>query len=107
VLKLHPFSKLTLKPRSETILKATTDRNKVGIVRAEEITPGIYIGNCLVNAEKYECPVSVINTTDETVEIPTPHVTVEKIERDTAKIHTVHVNNKVNRKSAAPRVERI
>jgi len=42
VLKLHPFSKLVLKPRSETILKATTNKNRVGIVRAEEVTPGIY-----------------------------------------------------------------
>jgi len=69
VLKHHPFSKLTLKPRSETIIKAITDKNRVGIVRAEEVTPGIYIGNCLVNAEECECPVSVINTTDKAIEI--------------------------------------
>jgi len=70
VLRLHPSSKLTLKPRNETILKAT-NRNRIGIVRAEEVTPGVYIGNCLVNAEEYECPVSVINTTDKTMEITT------------------------------------
>jgi len=106
ILKLHPFSQLTLKPRSETILKATTNKNRVGIVRAEEVTPGVYIGNCLVNAEEYECPVSIINTTDKAVEITTPHVTIEEIESDTsATIHTVHTNK--NRKSTAPRAERI
>jgi len=98
VLKLHPFSKLTLEPRSETIIKATTDKNRVGIVRAEEVTPGVYIGNCLVNVEECECPVSVINTTDKTIEIAAPHVTVEEIEPDTsATIHTVQTNK--NRKS--------
>jgi len=101
ILRLHPFSKLTLKPRSETILKATTNKNKVGIVRAEEVTPGVYIGNCLVNARKYECPVSIINTTDKAVEITTPHVTIEKVEHDTATIHTVQTN-----KSQGPPVSR-
>jgi len=106
VLKLHPFSKLVLKPRSETILKATTNTNRVGIVRAEELTPGIYIGNCFVNAEKYECPVSVINTTDKAVEIMTPHVTIEEAEPDTsAVVHTVHTNR--NRKSTVPRAKQI
>jgi len=42
VSKLHPFSKL-VQPRSETILKAIMNKNRVGIVRAEEITPEIYI----------------------------------------------------------------
>jgi len=71
-LKLHPFSKLVLKPCSKTIVKATTNKNRVGIVHAEEVTPGIYIGNCLVNAEKYACPVNIINTMDKAVEITTP-----------------------------------
>jgi len=89
VLKLHPFSKLILKPRSEIVLKATTNKNRVGIVRAEEMTPGVYLGNCLVNAEEYECFVSVINTTDKTVEIASPYVTIEEIEPDTsATMHT-------------------
>jgi len=106
ILKLHPFSQLTLKPRSETILKATTNKNRVGIVRAEEVTPGVYIGNCLVNAEEYECPVSIINTTDKAVEITTPHVTIDEVESDTsATIHTVHTNK--NRKATAPRAEQI
>jgi len=59
----------------------------------EEVTPGVHIGNYLVNAEECECPVSVINTTDKAIEITTPHVTVEEIEPDTsATIHTVQTN---------------
>jgi len=106
ILKLHPFSKLVLKPRSETILKASTNKNRVGIVRAEEVTPGVYIGNCFVNAERYECPVSVINTTDKAVEITTPHVTIEEVEDDTtATLHAVQTNK--SKKSTVPRAERI
>jgi len=49
--------------------------------------PGIYIDNCLVNVEMYECPVSVLNTMDKTVEITTFLVIIEEIEYDiTAKI---------------------
>jgi len=104
VLKLHPYRKLILKPRSETILKATANKNRVGIVRAEEISPGVYLGNCLVNAEEYERPVSIINTTDKTVEIT--HVAIEEVEPDTsATMHTVQINK--NRRSTAPRAERI
>jgi len=106
ILKLHPFSKLVLKPRSETILKATTNKNRVGIVRAEEVTSGVYIGNCFVNAERYECPVSVINTTDKAVEITTPHVTIEEIEYDTtATVHAVQTKERKN--STVPRAEQI
>jgi len=106
VMKLHPFSKVILKPRSETIVRATTSQNQEGIVRANEPTPGVYIGNCLVKPEKYTCPISIINTTDREVEIRTPLVTLEKMERDVvAEIHTAQAIK--NRKPIAPRAERI
>ncbi|KAL6419702.1 hypothetical protein ACFW04_011267 [Cataglyphis niger] len=56
MLNLHPFNKIILKPRSETIIKARTDQNRIGIVCAEEKAPGVYIGNCIVNAADYTCP---------------------------------------------------
>jgi len=34
--KLHPFKKVTLTPRSETIVQAVTNRNRIGIVSSEE-----------------------------------------------------------------------
>jgi len=48
-------------------------------VNSEEIKSGIFIGNYLVEPEKYTCPISIINTTEEFVEITTPLVTVDEI----------------------------
>jgi len=105
-MKLHPFSKVIVEPCSETIIRAATSQNREGIIRADEPTPGVYIGNCLVKSEKYTCPVSVINTTDREVEIQTPLVILEKIERDTvAEMHTVQSIK--NRKSIVSRAEHI
>ncbi|KAL6421074.1 hypothetical protein ACFW04_013598 [Cataglyphis niger] len=55
MLNLHPFNKIILKPRSETIIKASTDQNRIRIVRVEEKAPRVYIGNCIVNAADYMC----------------------------------------------------
>ncbi|KAL6433632.1 hypothetical protein ACFW04_006615 [Cataglyphis niger] len=60
---------------------ARTDQNRIGIVRAEEKAPGIYIGNCIVNAADYTCPVSIINTTDREVEMQTPFIALRNRER--------------------------
>jgi len=59
-----------------------------------------------VKPEKYMCPVSVINTTDREVEIQTPLVTLEKVERNTiVEMHAVQAIKK--RKPIVPRAERI
>jgi len=77
--KLHPFKKMTLTPHSETIVQAVANRNRIGIVSSEETKPGIFIGSCLVEPKDYTCPISIINTTKESVEITTPLVTVDEI----------------------------
>jgi len=46
---------------------------------SEETKPGVFIGSCIIEPEKYTCPISIINTTEESVEITTPIVTVNKI----------------------------
>jgi len=79
-LKLHPHQKMLLAARSETIVQAITDKNSLGIIKSEETKPGIFIGNCLVEPEEYACPVSVINTTEEPVEITTPLVTLSEMQ---------------------------
>lgn len=56
--KLHPYRKLTLKPRSKTIVQAIATQNKVGIVQSEETISGVFIGNCLVDPKDYVCPIS-------------------------------------------------
>ena len=82
IFKLHSQRTVTLKPRSETIIQAVTRRNRTGIVHAEEHVPGVYIGNCLVEAKDYTCPISMINTTDKEICIPLPRVKIEKVEDD-------------------------
>ncbi|XP_039315510.1 uncharacterized protein LOC113006333 [Solenopsis invicta] len=82
IFKLHPHKKFTLNPRSETIIQAVTKSNRIGIVKPEETRPGVFIGSCLVCPADNTCPVSVMNTTGDTVEITMPSVTVEEIKTE-------------------------
>jgi len=77
---LHPHQKMLLAARSETIVQAITDRNSLGIVKSEEAKLRIFIGTCLVKPEEYVCPVSIIKTTEEPVEITIPLVTLSEIQ---------------------------
>lgn len=105
IIKLRPHNKTLLKPRSETIVQATTNCNKIGVIKAEQTAPGIFIGRCLVEPKNFRCPVSVINTTDTTVEIDTPLVTVEDICEDNAhKIYTIRVGDTYNSTSRSERI---
>ena len=68
--------------------------------------PGVYIGNCLVKPENHICVLSVINTTDKEIEIPTPQVTLEELETDThTQIHATMTGKET--KPATSRNERI
>jgi len=46
-------------------------------VSSKETKPGVFVGNYLVELTEYTCLISIINTTEESVEI-TALVTVEK-----------------------------
>ncbi|XP_029659455.1 uncharacterized protein LOC115233278 [Formica exsecta] len=72
ILKLYPYLKVTLKPRSETIIQVATDKNTIGVIKAEETIPGIFIGNCLVEPTNYICAASILNTTDNIIEMLMP-----------------------------------
>ncbi|KAL6264214.1 hypothetical protein P5V15_004299 [Pogonomyrmex californicus] len=98
-----------LTPRSETIIQAVTDRNSIGIVNAVETKPGVFIGNCLVIPEENVCPISVINTTGESVEITTPLVTVDEIKtKDAAYMYTMEVSsNETSDESIQVRKEKL
>ena len=106
IFKLHSQRTVTLKPRSETIIQAVTRRNRTGIVHAEEHVPGVYIGNCLVEAKDYTCPISMINTTDKEICIPPPRVKIEKVEDDNS-TEMYAIQTEKNIKSKASRKERI
>lgn len=106
IFKLTPYNKIILKPRSKTIVQAVTNRNETGIIQVEETAPGVYIGRCLVEPKNLLCPVSVINTTDETVEIRTPRVIIEDVNRnDTHNICTIAAE--LNHKHSLPRKKQI
>jgi len=81
-LRLQSYIKSIKKPRSETIIQAIISSNRVGIVKAEETMPGIFIENCLIKPDKGTCSISIINITDEQVVIPTSLVTIEELSED-------------------------
>jgi len=60
-------------------VQAVTNKNRIGIVSSKKTKPGVFIGSCLVELEEYTCPISVINTTEESVEITTPLVTIDEL----------------------------
>ncbi|KAL6417130.1 hypothetical protein ACFW04_012963 [Cataglyphis niger] len=87
VLNLHPFNKIILKP-------SKSNRDCLRRKKA----PGIYIGNCIVNAADYTCPVSVINTTDREVEMQTPLIALKEIDSDTTLKYTIYTRNNLKPK---------
>ncbi|KAL6268305.1 hypothetical protein P5V15_001426 [Pogonomyrmex californicus] len=90
-LKLHLHKKYILTPRSETIVQTITNQNQIGIVKPEETEPRVFIDSCLVEPDNYICPISIINTTTETIEITTPSVTLDAVQLgDAAEMLTLH-----------------
>jgi len=54
--------------------------NTVGVTRPEETAPGILIKSCLVELKNFECPVSILNTTESEIEITVSHVILDEID---------------------------
>jgi len=61
------------------VVLAITNTQCVRMINSEEIMPGVFIGNCLVKPEEGTCPISMINTTEEQVAIPTSLVSIKEI----------------------------
>ena len=76
---------------------AITDKNHVGIIKSEETRSGIFIGNCLVASNEYTCPINMLNTTGENVEIITPFVTIEELR--VSDQENIHILQKTDNKS--------
>ncbi|KAL6254792.1 hypothetical protein P5V15_014124, partial [Pogonomyrmex californicus] len=55
--RLYPYRRVTLGPRSETMVQVTTNQNIIGLTKPEEMIPGIFIGCCLVEPRNYTCPI--------------------------------------------------
>ncbi|XP_070169655.1 uncharacterized protein [Polyergus mexicanus] len=105
ILKLYSYLKMTLKPRSETIIQVATDKNTIGVIKAEETIPGIFIGNCLIEPTNYLCAVSIINTTDNTIEMLMPQVNIEEIKR--GETEEINIIRTLNKEEVIPRSEKI
>ncbi|KAM0726180.1 Retrovirus-related Pol polyprotein from transposon 412 [Formica fusca] len=103
-LKLYPYQRTTLQPRSETIIQVATNKNMIDIIQAEEAAPGVFIGS-LVDPQNYLCPASVINTTDNIIEMLMPQVTIEEIAQE----NTVEINATQAKKGEddIPRTEKV
>lgn len=92
--KLCPYKRITLKPRSKTIVQIVTDINTISITHKKN---GIYMGKCMVKPRDFTYFTSIINTTEKEVKIMTPHVTLDAVEENnTAEVHAVREKN--NRK---------
>ncbi|KAL6265926.1 hypothetical protein P5V15_002769 [Pogonomyrmex californicus] len=78
-------------------------------MQSKKTKPGVFIGNCLVIPEENVCPINVINTTGESVEITTPLVTVDEIKtRGAAHMYTMEMsNNETSDKPIQARKEKL
>src|ERR1700739_633680 len=83
--KLFQYRRIMLKPRSETIVQVSTNQNKTGIIK-----PGVYIGCCLVKPNEFICPASILNTTEEEIEIQAPQVDIEELLREEASEESIN-----------------
>jgi len=110
IFKLRPYRTVILKSRSETVMRAITNTQCVGVINSEEIIPGVFIGNCLVKPEEGTCPISVINTTEEQVVVPTPLVSIEEIPEtvpDNADKPVLHMAQREDKKPPQARKEQL
>jgi len=69
--------------------------------------PGIFIGNCLVEPEEGTCPISVINTKEEQVAIPTPLVNIEETIPDNAEKPVLHMTQREGKEPPLARKEQV
>ena len=53
------------------MVRVVTDKNHMEIVESEKTISKIFIGNYLVTSDDYTCPINMLNTTGENVEIIT------------------------------------
>jgi hypothetical protein len=63
VNKTEPY-RLTMRTRTENIVKVPTNYKGLGLLDKNEILPGIYNFASLTRGENGVCVTSVINTTD-------------------------------------------
>ncbi|KAK2577812.1 hypothetical protein KPH14_012695 [Odynerus spinipes] len=69
VIPLETMDTNVIAPRTEKIVVVRTPSKGEGLVEKREIEPGVYIADCLTKAEGGECVISIMNTTENEVEL--------------------------------------
>ena len=72
--------RLTLKTRTESIIRLPTKSKGHGIISKREIVPGVYLAESLTREVDGYCVTGIVNTLGEDVIIDPPHVELEEVE---------------------------
>ena len=74
--------KLTLKARTESIVRLPTTSKGHGLISKREVAPGVYLAESLTRETNGYCVTSIVNTLEEDITIDSPHVELEEIGND-------------------------
>jgi hypothetical protein len=78
------------------------------VIKPEEVKPRILIGGCLVELNEFTCPASILNTTENEIEIQAPQVIIEEVTREiTTESAINNIKEKHESTTAISRNERI
>ena len=87
--------KLTLKARSENIVKLPTKSMGHGLISKRKLTPGVYLAESLTKEMNGKSTTSIVNTREEDITLDLPQVLLEAVddsEEAMTQIHTaVHI----------------
>ena len=81
--------KLTLKARSENIVKLPTKSLGHGLISKRELIPGIYLAESLTKAINGKCITSIINTLEEDVTLD-PQVLLVAVDDSEEAVTLIH-----------------
>jgi len=73
---------LTLKSRTESIVRLPTKSRGFGIIYKRELAPGVCLAETLTKGVDGYCVTSIVNTSEENVTIEPPFVELEEVEND-------------------------
>ena len=72
--------KLTLKTRSENIVKLPNKSMGHGLISKKELIPGVYLAESLTKEVNGECITSIVNTREEDITLDLPQVLLEAVD---------------------------
>jgi hypothetical protein len=82
--------KLTLKARSENIVKLPTKSLGHGLISKKELMPGVYLAESLTKVMNGKCVTSIVNTLEEDITLDPPEVLLEEIDDSERAITLIH-----------------